>query len=415
MRGFARDRWWKWYLAGVFCGCAFLFKQVGLAAWGCMGVHTLILVLTRELDLYRGFKRGLLLLGGAATSVGLAAAFLAHQGALGEAIFATFGFNRAYFAAGSSEFPYSFVSYALLREHLKPILLLPLLMAVVATIHAFLWWLRPQYRPPEIEQPLKALQPVCPKHFLLFALWFCVAFYGAMLSPHAFRHYLVPTIPPLMLMVGYLINVLRAEARLLRRLQQRAWVTAAFVVMGYFALESAHRQFEEFSKVWVPRIDPALTGEGHFEPAEWETVGDAVAARTRPDDKIQCLGYMPGVYLRARRLNACRYTTTEKLGQVREKADFVARELERCLHDDPPVMLVLSAGDFYALHNQGGGGGQPSRLHLAKLLKDKYQLVDDIPKFNIFLFKRKDRVDPANDRDLSENLRSIEERDPSLP
>ena len=38
---------------------------------------------------------------------------------------------------------------------------------------------------------------------------------------------------------------------------------------------------------------------------------------TGPDDVIQCWGYYPGVYLHARRINACRYTTTEKVGQVK--------------------------------------------------------------------------------------------------
>ena len=66
---------------------------------------------------------------------------------------------------------------------------------------------------------------------LLFGVWYLVSVWGALLSPHAFRHYLVPTIPPLLLIAGYLINVLQAEMRLLVRMQQRAWVTAAFVLI----------------------------------------------------------------------------------------------------------------------------------------------------------------------------------------
>ena len=82
-----------------------------------------------------------------------------------------------------------------------------------------------------------------------------------------------------MLLAGYLINVLQAEASLLQRVQQRAWVLVAFIIMGYFAFDAVQRQFEELGKVWVARVERG-------EPAEWEAVGDAVAAITRPGERI---------------------------------------------------------------------------------------------------------------------------------
>lgn len=383
LRGWARDRWWTWYAAGLFCGLAFVFKQVGLAAWGCMGLHTLILVVLRQLSVRAGLKRCLLLLGGACTTVGLAAAYLASQGSLYEACFAVFGFNRQYFAAGASQFPYNYVNWTLITDHVKPILLLPLLMAAAASIHALLWWLRPQHNPPEIERTLRAQRPVCPLYPLLFLLWYLVALYGALLSPHHFRHYLIPSIPPLMLMVGYLLNVLRAETKLLRRLQQRAWVTAGFVLMAYFASEAVRRQFEEFSKVWVFRVEQG-------EPAEWEVIGDAVARLTRPQDKIQCWGYLPGVYLRARRINATRFTTTEKVGQVGSGARFVVKEIQDRLQADPPAALVMSATDYYWMHEHDSKGRQ-SDFDFAGWIEANYRLALEIPKFGTFyIFKRKD-------------------------
>ncbi|MCK4340175.1 MAG: glycosyltransferase family 39 protein [Phycisphaerae bacterium] len=423
MRGFARDRWWKWYCAGVFCGLAFLFKQVGLTGWGCMGLHTIILVIVHQLTVRTGLKRCLLLLGGACTSVALAACYLAWQGALSDAIYATFGFNQAYFTAGTSRFPYNLVNWFLLREHVRPILLLPLLMAVAAAIHAFLWWLRPQYRPPEIEKPLLALRPVCPRHFLLFTMWFLVAFYGALLSPHGFRHYLVPSIPPLLLMATYLVNVLRAETKLLRRLQQRAWVTVAFIIMAYFSYESVRLQFEEVSKVWVARIDPWMLkagwhepgtpGIGEYKPARWEAVGDAVIALSEPEDKIQCLGYMPGVYLHSRRVNVSRYTTTEKIGQVRgrKEAADIAGELEQTLRDDPPVLLIMSSEDFFGLHGRDPKRAWPVWTALDEWMDENYTLVQDIARFGtVYIFKRNDRFDPQRDPDLSSRLEAIKKK-----
>ncbi|MCC6360580.1 MAG: glycosyltransferase family 39 protein [Phycisphaerales bacterium] len=341
-RGFVRDRWWKWYVAGLLCGVAFTFKQVGLAAWGAMGLHTIILVCIRELPVLTGLRRCLLLLAGAVTTIGAAAAYLHSQGALFEergALFAIFGFNQAYFDVGASSMTEVRFKWTMLRHHMMPILTLPLLMAIAATIHSTLWFLRPQYRPVEIEHPLREFKPACPHYMMLFAIWYVAAMYGASVSPHAFRHYLLPTLPPLLLAGGYLINVIKTEVNLIDRLQQRAWVTAAFVLMGYLAIDAVWFHMGEVGRVWVDRFE-------RKKDAPWETVGDAVAAMTRPDERIQCFGYQPGVYLRARRLNVCRYTTTEKMGQVQEGARFQEEELQRTLSATPPTVLGITAGDF---------------------------------------------------------------------
>jgi hypothetical protein len=393
VRGFARDRWWKWYLAGICCGLAFLFKQVGLAAWGAMGLHTIILVLTGAVSFSNGLRRCLLLLGGLVTLVAAAAGYLAAQGALYEAWFAAFAFNRAYFATGTSEWPYSYKSWALLKNHFFPILRLPLLMAVAGCIHAALWSLRPHFRPPEIERPLRELKPVCPRYVLLFAIWYLVSFWGALLSPHAFRHYLVPTIPPLMLLAGYLINVLQAEMKLLVRLQQRAWVTAAFVAIGFFAWNSIYEQWIEMSKVYVYRFV-------QNEKAQWEVVGAVIARTTGPQDQIQCWGYLPGVYLGARRINASRFTTTEKVGQVPGQADFVLTEIEHKLKKDPPAALALSASDYEWLHGRARDKPPPAVM-LGPWIDENYERLADIFHFNVYVFKRKDLVQPA-DRKLQD-------------
>lgn len=398
IRGCARDRWWTWYAAGVCGGLAFLFKQVGLAAWGALGLHAVLLVVLRDVPWQVGLRRCALLVVGLATTLGLAGAYLASQGALYEAYFAAFTFNRAYFAAGASQWPYSYLSWVLLKDHFFPILRLPLLMAIAACIHAALWRLRPAFRPPEIEQPLREFGTPCPRYVLLFAMWFIASFWGALLSPHAFRHYLVPTIPPLMLLAGYLIHVLQAEMRLLVRLQQRIWVAAAFVAIGYFSLDAVRRQLEEISKVYVYRF---VQGE----KADWEIIGRAVARITGPDDKIHCWGYFPGVYLVAQRINTSRFTTTEKVGQVPGQADFVLVELERVLKSDPPVALVVSADDHLWLHGQHPHKPKTDVL-LGPWIDEHYERLADVPYANVYILKRKDRVTPP-DRDLQEYVQQL--------
>lgn len=398
-RGFARDQWWKWYLAGVMAGSAFLFKQVGLAAWGVMGLHTITLVVLQDLRWQDGLRRCLLLLAGVATTLGIASGALAARGALDDAIVATFTFNRAYFAVGASQFPYNFVTLHLLKWHWMPIMRLPTLMAVAAVIHATLWRLRPRFRPAEIEKPLRDYGPVCPRYMLFFGLWFLVAFYGAMMSPHAFRHYLVPTIPPLMLLCGYLVNLLQAELRLLQRLQHRAWVTAAFVAMGYFAAEAFQWQFEQAALVYNDRNPREVNGKLVVRLSDTEAVGERVAQLTTPDQLIQAWGYLPGVYLRAKRINACRYTTTEKIGQVKGEAAFIRDELLDCLPDQRPAVFVITSGDYHWITNPQDYPDNPpdsSGLWLAGWLTGNYTEVDNIR--NIYVFQRNDLArTPASD------------------
>lgn len=389
LRGWVHDRWWKWYLSGMFCGAAFLFKQVGLAAWGAMGLHTIICVICRDIPLRTGLRRCLLLLAGMLTTVGLAGAVLAAQGALDDAWFATITFNRAYFAVGETSFFDTYLALHQLEWEMFPILTLPILMAIGAAVHAILWRVRPWLRPADISARLSTWPPAAPRYMLLFGIWMLVAFYGAILSPHGFRHYFLPALPPLLLFGGYLINVLQAEQTLFTRLQQRAWVTAMFVIMGYFAVGAFTRHWEEMSKVWIDRDPRYVNGRWEMKPAEWEELGAAVAKITRPDEKIQCWSYLPGVYLHARRINACRFTTTEKLGHVRQEANFIARELHQRLAADPPAAFVLSANDYAWITGNKPGAPPPDELGLwlARLLQDRYEQVDDIR--NIFIFRRK--------------------------
>jgi hypothetical protein len=368
-----------------------LFKQVGLAAWGALGLHTIILVVMGDLHWRVGLKRALLLLGGMLFVLALAAAVIIDLDAVEPAAFAIFGFNSAYFTTGNSSLTDLELNEYMLRDHMATALLLPLLMTIAALIHAVLWRLRPKDRPADIENQIRALEPACPRYMLLFFIWYAVAYYGAAVSPHYFRHYLLPTFPPLMLMSGYLINFLRGEINLTKRLQQRIWVTACFVAMGYFAVAGLQWHKEALSRVWVYRF---LEGR----QAEWETVGDAVASLTRPEDRIHCQGYMPGVYLHARRLNASRFTTTEKLGQVAgsRQADLIRQGLTEQLEADPPALLVMSTNDYAMIREADPADLANSTeeypdwlgVWFQDFLDEHYERVLEITEFNVLIFQR---------------------------
>lgn len=392
-RGFARDRWWWFLLSGVFCGTAFLFKQVGLAAWGAMGLHLIILMLTRDLPVATGVARGLLMVVGAALPIGAAGGVLAAQGALEAAWFATFTFNRAYFDTGDANLTEQFRNRYNLIQHLQIGFRLPLLMCTATFIHAFLWWLRPAHRPQEIESQLKAQRPAVPRYILLFTIWRAVAFWGAAASPHHFRHYLIPTMAPMLLIAAYLINVIKTEVGLIQRLQQRAWVCGAFVLMGWLAWDSIYNHIGELSRVWVNRFE-------RHKRAAWEVIGDEVLRHSTPDQRIQCWGYFPGVYLYSKRMSVCRFTTTEKIGQVVDHAEFQRKELFKKLSENPPALFVVSDED-YTWFTDPQPNSRPLDWvgkWLGTWLDANYQRVVDmaVPEQNVYVYKRRDLVKPGD-------------------
>lgn len=410
VRGFARDRWWKWWLAGVFCGGAFLCKQVGLAGWGVMGLHTIVLVVLGRVSFVRGIARCWLLLLGVATTVGIAATVLVHQGVWDDAWNAVVTFNRSYFIVNKYTFFDTFLNRHMLQNHMGENFRLPVLMAIAALIHAGLWWLRPKQRPVEIESRLTEFRPVLPLPVPFFLVWYLVAFYGAALSPHYFRHYLVPTMAPLILLCGYLVNVITTEVHLLDRLQSRAWVVAVFVAMGWFLMDAFIDHFRKVSEVYVLRFEDARASRPHSEVdfgifggkkmyalAEWELLGREVRALTQPNDKILCWGYFPGVYLDARRVNANRFTTTEKIGQVGDYADFVRQDLHNTFLHDPPPLIVVSDQDYSWFRNPRPD--QPPTDWIGKFLAgwldQHYKRVRFLPG-NIYIYQRNDRAKPED-------------------
>ena len=391
VRGWRRNRWYHWAAAGALACTAFLYKQVGLAAFGAMGLHTLLMVPYRRLTAAEALRRCLLIAGGGLVPIALTAGVLAWQGTLGEALFATFTFNRAYVRVGASRFLDLYYNFHMLRySHILPTLKLPILMAIASVIHATLWRLRPPWRPVEITRRLPVAS--CPAPVVLFSVWFLAALYGAVISPHQFRHYLIPTLPPLLLLAGYIVHIIQAELSLLRRFAERGWAVAAFVAMGYFALDALQTQFAEASRVWLDREPRWVAGRLVVKPAPWERVASRVVRYSGPRDRIQCWNYWPGIYLHARRTNACRFVTYEKPGQVGDEANFVRQELYHMFQTDPPVLFIIDSAEFERFR-LGPDAKYPAdwlEQWLATWIPRHYALVEEVTDVNQMIFKRRD-------------------------
>jgi hypothetical protein len=377
-----------------------MFKQVGLAAAAAMGAHLLWLAVTRQLPLLAAARRAALLVLGVVTTVAATAGLLVLHGGvaeLHEAAYATFVFNRAYFAVGDSTFGYNPLAALRARETMFPYMQLPLLMAAAAVLHGVLRWAHRTFRPDEVPPEERGRPAAVPAYLLLVTLWFLLAMYGAFISPQKYRWYLAPVLPPLLLLAGYLIDRIQSELSLLQRLQKDAWAAAAIVIMAYFGWACLKSELEQANRVWAFRYDyrgpearaggPAAADAWRSQ-REWEVIGNALLKHVPPGAKVQCWGWLPGVYFHTHTLNASRFATTEKYGQVGTHAEFVLREIADALEHQVPDALAIRSQDYEWAWGRDRTQVAPSILH-GPLIDKYYERVDETRSPNAYIFIRR--------------------------
>jgi hypothetical protein len=382
-------------LVGAFCGGAFVFKQLALAAFGATIVHQLVLALARISTWRVSGERiatiatGVLVI---ATAMWLA---LVARGSLSDAGYAIYGFNRAHLAASLSRLSLHFTYDLPLELYALPILTLPLLLALAALIHATLAWRFPRLRAARMHRC--AIRPAdCPLPQLLFAGWLLIATCGAMLGPRGIRAEWLPALPPLLLLGVYTIGLVKGEARLLPRVVLRRSALVAMLAIACLAAPAAARQWDAIARVWIDRA-PVWTDSWRptVRPSELEVVAGHIRRLTEPTDRIVVWSNYPGVYLHARRSPICRFPTMEKTWQVgNENAKLILDEAGKAIVRNPPKAFVFDADDYQILT---ATGDVPYRNRIepwiARLIAGRYDLAARTDQFYVLL-----RRDPTTSR-----------------
>lgn len=386
LRGMHR---WCWFAAGVCGATAFLFKQSGMAAVAAICLHVLWLAFLGESTFRDALRRLGLLLVGALSIVAIVVIRLVATGALGEAWSAVIGYSRAYGQHRLAERFDLAWWYHWSDRYLLSVLRLPLLMSLAACIHAFCRKRRPQSGGTEDERGA-ILEPGAPVLYpmRLLVLWFFLSLTFTLLSPGSEGHQFLPTVPPLVLMAGYLIHVLKGEKRLLDRFAQRAWTVVAFVLIAYFASDAVFEQFTKASKVYDDRRPGFENGAWVVEPTVWERMGDAVARRTTPEDKIQTWEYLPAVCLQAKRKTVSRYIGDIYDEMAGLQGNRFGREFSDALERDPPKVIIITAHD-YAVLRDAPPEDEAAREKFA-WIEEHYRPIDDETRGNMRLFMRLD-------------------------
>lgn len=306
LEGWRRDRWWCWFGSGLCAGAAILIKQTGAAALAAVAVHLVAVILGGRLTSQVGLRRGGLLAGGAGLAILLAAGVLAAQGVLMDAIHSTLFTHGAYFSLeqqGPSEAAWWWIR---LERSELPLLRLPLLLAIAGlTRWAACAIVARRGNPSETVLPAAA----CPFAGLLIGLWLMIELVCAAAGPMPSAHYVLPVLPPLLLLGGAFVDALIAEAGLLQTLQKRAWALLLLLLATYLGAGAVMDQAQKASVIYWAR-QPRLE-DGHFivSPTAAEQLGRDIASRTSPEDRIQTWDYLPAVSLAARRASASRFPT----------------------------------------------------------------------------------------------------------
>jgi len=377
--------WWRrganWALAvaGLAAGAAPLFKQAGLAAGAACVLH----LAWTQFRAWRDSEAPCpwkprwwpwVVLGVAGALVPLfAGATLAMQGALGEAWFAVATFNRAYFAVGDATWWRMERAWDAYAEVLPPLQGVFVAAAVGLLWAAGTWWraLRkgrrfrgatagggagrydPVARVEDRPNVVGAAHEGRRTGVELFWLWFLLSAYLACVGPGRRGHHFMPVLPALGLLALYPLHRVAAGQGLAARLIARP--TSAVIVVLYVLLLAhlAVSNVSELASCWQRK--PHWYALTYAQAPDYVRQAAEVRRLTRAGEPIYVWGWSPGTYRYAYRRPASRFATLEKVGRVRDHAQFIFEAALRDVRRTAPNVLVCSPRDLRGLREQSPG------------------------------------------------------------
>ena len=329
---------WRWLIwGGFFAGLAPLFKQAGLAALGACILHLVWLQLRErvrgDFSLIAGIWKPWVVSGAAfAAPLLLAAIVLTAQGALSDAYFAVWRFNRAYFAVHDATWLVGQQTFQPYLEVIRPLYGL----GILAGAGVFLS-LRGQKTHSVRES----------SGIGVIWMWLLFSAYLACVGPGRQPYHLMPTLAPLGLAALLPIHRLMNGQSLSRRLVAKPSLAVVLAIYVYVCGALGCGSYQEAAGCWAAKS--AWWAMRREPPADYEVQGEEIRRLTSPEDRIYVWGWSPGTYRFARRLAVSRFATLEKLGHVGRFADFIYQGAISDLFSDPPAVFVISIGDLDGL------------------------------------------------------------------
>ena len=307
----ARHRPSRLLAAGALTAVAVLFKQVAvLLLLGLVADCCVVAVQQGRASVRRALGGGLLLVAGFAAVLGLAAAWLASRGILGDAIFWSITYIfRYYLPAGAQQhgFAFHFVTAFLPFALVVSPLVLPALAGRFDARSSAIW------------------------------LWLSSSLAGAFVGGRMYGHYFATTIPPLCVLAA--VGAERWFAQPSRWPRRRLLTLASAAVALVFAVYATLYEASTES-FWSPRPD-------------YRPLTRYIAETTRPDERIFVWGWFPAIYVLSDRAPSTRFVTAHILagggagaGRGHRVEEGWTLLMDDLLRDPPPLIADTSTGDY---------------------------------------------------------------------
>jgi hypothetical protein len=359
--------------AGAAVGCAPLCKQAGIAAGlACAVDLAWQYVAARSRQRRLRFARcGAIFVTSAAAPAALVALILAMQGALADAWFAVFTFNRMYFEVGDASWLDVPKAIALYATTLTPIVVWVAAGAVSLGLAISL----DRVNSTELQSAERAPdEPISRRSAaVLVSVWLLASLYLATVGPGRQAYHLMPSLAPLAIAPLAAVSLMWGTRSIPDAVQQAARMS--IVVLGLIALllPIARGNAAAVAQCWQRKTSPF--GDWRVSPQDQQQ-GDWIRANTEPDAKVYVWGWSPGTYRHAERLPAARFATLEKLGALRGQAEFMAGQAIESIRAAPPEIFVASPRDFEGI--------RAGRAEFAEWITRRYDRLMNIEGMDIW-------------------------------
>jgi len=317
-------RWWWALLAGAMLAWAPLFKQTGISAPGAVGLF----VIAQPFFRHRTWKQTgtdiLLLLGGAALSVGPIYVWmiagdvkmaLPYASIWKEALkilsiggSAKAGQAGSRYVGGSREiFGFAKQMPVVLRYYL--VLILPIAFAIGAILTRCIRFI--------LRKSGKTIAQPADRFVLLLAVWWLLDMGFVWISPRSYEQYYLPLTASAAMLGGYLTFLY--SRKFTTSLHKGKWVVvgaltvAAMIAMSWHifgGIEMALHSGKKYPsppykrRGYVQRLHDIAMRKSQGAVGIWEVVGGYIRDHSSPDDTIYVWGWYPGIYVKAQRFSS---------------------------------------------------------------------------------------------------------------